>query len=200
MLDRLRGKTPKDEAQDSAPFAGKVAGTMQHLQSSTTAQPAEAPVPSGGVSSIHSDTTITGKILLSGAIRIYGRIEGELDAESAEICEGGQIDGTIIARELIIRGRVKGTIHAMRVNLLSTAVVEGDIFHRTLSIEEDALFEGTSRRQENPTEVSSNVQVESPLPEHDSHPIAPVDAVGAPKDHVRELGRILINGRQSPER
>lgn len=179
MLERLRGKTPKDETRESAPFAAKVAGTMRELQSSTTVQPAETSVPSGEFSLIHSDTTITGKIRSSGVIRICGRIEGELNAESAEICEGAQIDGAIIARELIIRGHVKGVIHAMRVHLLSTAVVEADIFHRTLSIEEDALFEGASRRQENPTEISSNAQVESSLAEHDSHPIAPIDAVGA---------------------
>jgi cytoskeletal protein CcmA (bactofilin family) len=186
MLERLRGNTPKDQAKESAPFAAKVAGTMQQLQSSTTAQSAETPMPSGGFSSIHSDTTITGKIRSSGLIRVSGRIEGELNAESAEICEGAQIDGTIIARELTIRGRVNGTIHAMRVRLLSTAVVEGDIFHRTLSIEEEALFEGTSRRQENPTEVSSSAQVERPLPKHDSHSIAPIDAVEAHPPARRE--------------
>jgi cytoskeletal protein CcmA (bactofilin family) len=36
---------------------------------------------------------------------------------------------------LTIGGHVKGTIHANRVKLNSTAVVEGDIFHRTLVIE-----------------------------------------------------------------
>ena len=34
-------------------------------------------------------------------------------------------------------------------NLNSTAVVEGDIYHRSLAIEENAQFEGMSRRQEN---------------------------------------------------
>ena len=48
-----------------------------------------------------------------------------------------------------------GTIHANRVKLNSTAVVEGDIFHRTLAIEENARFEGTSRRQENTTDTLS---------------------------------------------
>lgn len=178
MLERLRGNTPKDQARESAPFAANIAGTMQQLQSSASTQPAETPVPSGGFSSIHSDTTITGKIRSSGLIKISGRIEGELNAETAEICEGAQIEGKIIARELTIRGRVKGTIHAMRVRLLSTAVVEGDIFHRTLSIEEEALFEGTSRRQENPTEVPSNAEVQRPLPAHDSHSIAPLAGGG----------------------
>jgi len=33
--------------------------------------------------------------------------------------------------------------------LNSTAVVEGDIFHRSLSIEENARFEGLSKREDN---------------------------------------------------
>jgi cytoskeletal protein CcmA (bactofilin family) len=43
---------------------------------------------------------------------------------------------------------VKGTIHAHRVKLIGSAVVEGDIFHRSLSIDENARFEGSSRREE----------------------------------------------------
>ena len=38
------------------------------------------------------------------------------------------------------------------MRLVSTAIVEGDIFHRSLSIEENARFEGTSRRDENAAE------------------------------------------------
>jgi cytoskeletal protein CcmA (bactofilin family) len=42
--------------------------------------------------------------------------------------------------------RVKGTIRANRVKLNSTAVVDGDIYHWSLAIEENAPFEGMSRR------------------------------------------------------
>jgi cytoskeletal protein CcmA (bactofilin family) len=37
-------------------------------------------------------------------------------------------------------------------------VVEGDISHRTLAIEENARFEGTSRRSENAIDAQSFVQ------------------------------------------
>jgi Polymer-forming cytoskeletal len=55
------------------------------------------------------------------------------------------------------RGRVKGTIHAVRVKLQDGGAVEGDIFHRSLSIDENSQFEGSSRRVENPTDPSSSV-------------------------------------------
>jgi hypothetical protein len=55
------------------------------------------------------------------------------------------MEGDVVAEELTIGGHVKGTIHANRVKLNSAAVIEGDIFHRTLAIEENARFEGTGR-------------------------------------------------------
>ena len=54
-------------------------------------------------------------------------------------------------------GRVKGTIRAVRVKLQNGGAVEGDIFHKSLSIDENSLFEGSSRRVENPTDPSSGV-------------------------------------------
>jgi cytoskeletal protein CcmA (bactofilin family) len=65
------------------------------------------------------------------------------------IAEGAQIVGDVVAEEVTVRGHLKGTIRANRVRVNSTGVVEGDIFHRTLMIEENARFEGTSRRNEN---------------------------------------------------
>ena len=63
------------------------------------------------------------------------------------------MEGDVIAEELSLSGQVKGTIHANRVKLSSTAVVEGDIFHRSLSIEENARFEGSSKRENNDVDV-----------------------------------------------
>ena len=101
-----------------------------------------------GVSSISSSITIVGKISGNGTVRISGRIEGELYASTVLIDDGAQVEGDIVAEELTIGGRVKGTIHAHRVKLIGSAVVEGDIFHRSLSIDENARFEGSSRREE----------------------------------------------------
>ena len=63
------------------------------------------------------------------------------------------MEGDVVGEELTIGGTVKGTIHANRVKLNSTAVVEGDIFHRSLSIEEKARFEGSSKREDNAVDV-----------------------------------------------
>ena len=109
-------------------------------------------------SSISSGLSIVGKIIGDGALTIFGHVEGELRASTVVIAEGAEMEGEVSAEELTIGGYVKGTIHANRVKLNSTAVVEGDIFHRTLAIEENARFEGTSRRSENTIHAPSRVE------------------------------------------
>jgi cytoskeletal protein CcmA (bactofilin family) len=108
-------------------------------------------------SSISSGLSIVGKIVGQGRLSILGHVEGEVHASTVQIGDGAQVVGNIVAEELTIGGRVKGTIHAKRVKLNSTAVVEGDIHHRSLAIEENAQFEGMSRRQENAIDAPSLV-------------------------------------------
>jgi cytoskeletal protein CcmA (bactofilin family) len=109
-------------------------------------------------SSISSGLSIVGKIIGHGAVTIFGHVDGELQASIVVIAEGAEMVGDVVAEELTINGHVKGTIHANRVRLGGTGVVEGDIFHRTLAIEENARFEGTSRRNENAIDSTSLVQ------------------------------------------
>jgi cytoskeletal protein CcmA (bactofilin family) len=113
------------------------------------------------VSSISSGLSIIGKIVGHGALTIFGHVDGELHASTVVIAEGAQMEGEVIAEELTVGGHVKGTIHANRVKLTSTAVVEGDIFHRTLAIEENARFEGASRRNENTIKTPNRAQLQA---------------------------------------
>src|SRR6516162_7697083 len=106
--------------------------------------------------SISSGLSIVGKIIGRGALTIFGHVDGELRASTVVIAEGAQMVGDVVAEDLTIDGHVNGTIHANRVRLGGTGVVEGDIFHRTLAIEENARFEGTSRRNENAIDVQAN--------------------------------------------
>ena len=110
-------------------------------------------------SSISSGLTIVGKIIGHGALTIFGRVEGEVRASNVVIAEGAQIVGDVVAEEVTVGGHLKGTIRANRVKINSTGVVESDIFHRTLMIEESGRFEGSSRRSENPVETPSPVQI-----------------------------------------
>jgi len=70
--------------------------------------------------------------------------------------------GDVVAEELTVNGYVKGTLHANRVRLGGAGVAEGDIFHQTLAIEENARFEGMSRRNETAIDPQSFVQKSRP--------------------------------------
>jgi cytoskeletal protein CcmA (bactofilin family) len=109
--------------------------------------------------------SIVGKIECNGAAQVFGRIEGELRASDLLVGEGATIDGSVIAQNVTVCGRIKGTIRAVRVKLQNGGAVEGDIFHRSLSIDENSLFEGSSRRVENPTEIPSSIDAKVPQTE-----------------------------------
>src|SRR6516162_7694678 len=116
----------------------------------------------GPDSCIGSDMSIVGNIECKGPAQVFGRIEGEVRASDLQISDGAQIEGIVIAQNVTVCGRVKGTIRAVRVKLQNGGAVEGDIFHRTLSIDENSQFEGSSRRVENPTEPSSSIDAKGP--------------------------------------
>ncbi len=97
------------------------------------------------ISSIGSAMSIVGKIICTGPIQVFGRVEGELSGTNLLIGEGARVEGNVIAQAVTVLGRVTGTIRAVNVKLLGHAAVEGDIFHQQLSIEEEARFEGSSR-------------------------------------------------------
>jgi len=117
--------------------------------------PAQSAANGGAVSCIGNGMSITGKIECNGPAQVFGRIEGELRASELLIGDGARIEGSVVAQEVTVCGSVKGTIRAMKVKLQGGGTVEGDIFHRSLSIDENSLFEGVSRRVENPTDTSS---------------------------------------------
>jgi cytoskeletal protein CcmA (bactofilin family) len=114
------------------------------------------PTPKAGMAScIGSGMSIVGNIECDGPAQVFGRIQGELRASTLLIGDGALIEGSVTAQDVTVCGRVKGTIRAVRVKLQDAGAVEGDIFHRSLAIDENSLFEGSSRRVENPTDILS---------------------------------------------
>jgi cytoskeletal protein CcmA (bactofilin family) len=159
---------------------------VQPLQRSAVTQPAATLHPSETISSISSEMTVVGKIICKGVLKIYGLVEGEVNAANALIADGAQIHGDIVAQELIVGGRVKGNIHALRVKLQSTAVVEGDIFHRSLSIDEHAWFEGRSLPEDNPPKPPSIIKSERSNPKPQPQALVACDDQGEFKAEFTE--------------
>jgi cytoskeletal protein CcmA (bactofilin family) len=158
----------KDE--NAVANAAEVVGRAVQEQHSFIEQPPPKREPTTNVatrSCIGSGMSIVGNIDCNGPAQVFGRIKGELRASDLLIGDGAQIEGSVIAQDVTVCGRVKGTIRAVRVKLQDGGAVEGDIFHRSLSIDENSLFEGSSRRVENPTDLPS---VDANVPrEEDMH-------------------------------
>ncbi len=110
------------------------------------------------VSTLGPGMLITGNIICAGSLQVAGRVVGDIHASHLVICDEAKVEGKIVAPETIIRGEFHGTIQSNNVRLQSTAVVEGEIFNKTLAIEQNAMFEGVSRRLERAVEAPSNVQ------------------------------------------
>ena len=158
MLTSTKNGAPEKDRTASG-SAAEVVGRVVQPDHWARSEPT---TKSGMASCIGSDMSIVGNIDCKGPAQVFGRIEGEVRASDLQISDGAQVDGTVVAQNVIVCGRVKGTIRADRVKLQNGGAVEGDIFHRSLSIDENSQFEGSSRRVENPTDPSSSVDAKGP--------------------------------------
>jgi cytoskeletal protein CcmA (bactofilin family) len=101
---------------------------------------------------------VTGNIVSESDLEIFGRVNGDIHVSHLIIKEGAQVEGNVVAQETIILGVCKGVIHGNTVKLQGAAVVEGEIYSKSLTIEQQAQFEGLSRRLDKPVEAPSNAQ------------------------------------------
>jgi cytoskeletal protein CcmA (bactofilin family) len=117
--------------------------------------PAAQPRVAEVVSVFGPGMMITGNIVCAGALQVHGRVTGEIHTAQLTICEGAKVEGKIVAQDTVIKGEFKGTIHGNTVKLQGTAVVDGEIFNRSLTIEQNAQFEGVARRLDRPVDAPS---------------------------------------------
>jgi cytoskeletal protein CcmA (bactofilin family) len=94
---------------------------------------------------IGGDMSIAGRILCAAPVEIRGKVKGELRCAQLVIGDGARVEGSVFGQVVTVLGHVRGTIRAVHVKLLGRATVEGEIFHQELSMEEEVLFEGSSR-------------------------------------------------------
>ena len=116
------------------------------------------------VSSIGRGMLITGNIVCAGSMQVLGRVVGDIHAANLIIGEGAYTEGNVIAQETVVHGVFKGTIHANSVKLQSTAVVDGEILSKSLTIEQSAQFEGIARRLDKPIDPPSSEQINGERP------------------------------------
>jgi cytoskeletal protein CcmA (bactofilin family) len=108
------------------------------------------------LSTFGAGMTVTGNIVCAGALQIFGRVDGEIQASHLVICEGAKVEGKIVVQETVIQGSFDGTIYGNSVKLQGKATVDGEIFNKSLVIEPNVQFEGVSRRLDRTVEAPAS--------------------------------------------
>ena len=102
------------------------------------------PASESVISIIGTGMRIEGDCESAHTIRIEGAIEGTIRAaKGVVIGKGGQVTGDIHTEDAKIAGSVKGSLLVnSRLELESTAVVDGEIRTRRLKLDEGAIVNG----------------------------------------------------------
>ena len=118
------------------------------------------------ISTIGEDLTITGNVTSKGALHLDGQVQGDVRCAALVLGERAQLEGSVVAEEVMVRGRLIGSVRALRVTLQAKSHVEGNLFHKSLSIEQETHFEGESRPSEDPLSANSKVPTVEPQSTH----------------------------------
>ena len=106
-----------------------------------------------GDSTIGEDLRITGNVSSKGEIHLDGEVHGDVSCVALVLGESATLEGNVTAEDVVIRGRLIGSVRGLRVTLQAMSHVEGDIYHQSLALEQGAFFEGRSSRTEDPMQI-----------------------------------------------
>ena len=91
---------------------------------------------------ISADLKIDGNLTTTGEIEISGKVIGELGASVMTLRPTSEIEGQIVAEELIVDGTVKGTATANSISVGTTGVVQGSLTCEIIEISAGARIDG----------------------------------------------------------
>lgn len=106
--------------------------------------------PEGALSVIGTGMRIVGDVESTGVIKIEGVVEGGVRS-SRQILLGktGVIQGDVHAADAVLGGKVVGSVIASeRVEIQNAAIVEGDIYTRSIVVAEGGSINGQVRMGE----------------------------------------------------
>ena len=93
------------------------------------------------------DLVVEGDVTSSGPIDVQGRVVGSLRAPDVAVAGSGRVEGSVVARGLVVLGAVSGTISARNVHFAPSAIVQADVIHERIVIEAGAELEGRLQRK-----------------------------------------------------
>jgi cytoskeletal protein CcmA (bactofilin family) len=139
MFSKTNKPAPKD-VPASVPTPNDLPDLTRGPQMS--AAPAPRPLPARAVSTLASDLTFEGNVTGPGELVVDGTVRGDVKVARLTVGETGNVEGSVMADYVEVRGRVVGGVTGKQVKLISTAYVDGDISHEQLAIDVGAYFQG----------------------------------------------------------
>ncbi len=103
------------------------------------------PSASGEQATIGKSLVVKGEVTGSESLYIDGKVEGSINLPGNRVTVGrnGQVAANILAREVVVLGKVRGNINASdRVDIRSEGSLTGDVAAARISIEDGAYFKG----------------------------------------------------------
>jgi len=124
----------------------------------TRAEGHPAAAPEAALSIISGGVKIVGDIQSTGILKVDGIIEGSVrGARQVLLGRSGTIRGDVSSSEAVIAGTVHGSISASdRLELQSTAVVNGDIDTKSIVVLEGARINGVVRMNDSSEKIASS--------------------------------------------
>ena len=150
MFSKSKINEPGNPAAPSTPDTAAAKPTGAAPAPAPSDFKSSAPKAKPPASQLSPDLHISGNLKTSGNIMIEGTVDGDIRAHLLTVGEGATVNGECVADDVVVNGRIVGTVRGLKVRLTSTARVEGDIIHKTIAIESGAHFEGSVQRQDDP--------------------------------------------------
>lgn len=98
----------------------------------------------GFSTSVGPETHFSGSIGGSGHCIVYGEVQGDCDLSGTLVIgESGVWRGDIVAENILIAGHVEGSVMAReKLEIISTARIQGSLISPVIAIAEGAIHEG----------------------------------------------------------
>ncbi|WP_018631251.1 bactofilin family protein [Niabella aurantiaca] len=98
---------------------------------------------------------ITGNISGEGAIRIDGKVEGNIDLKEGIILgEKSEVTGSVKSNIIVVHGKLYGNLNCRYLYIKSTGLIDGDIEVGAFEVELGGKYNGTLKMQDH--EAQSN--------------------------------------------
>jgi cytoskeletal protein CcmA (bactofilin family) len=146
---------PTDPARSATPGASATAFDARN--------PAGAP---GEQATIGKSLVVKGEISGAESLYIDGKVEGSINLPGNRVTVGrnGQVAATILAREIVVLGKIRGNCQATdRVDIRAEGSLTGDVIAARISIEDGAFFKGGIDIRK-PGNEAKNGQAATPAP------------------------------------